>query len=128
MAKKSFGVTVTIGGTAVPGLTDVSISGRDVNNIDVTNHASPDNAREFIGGLIDNGTLELTGNFDLADAGVLTLMGYAGMNKATVVTFSDNTTASFDIVVGVFNVTNPLDDKIEQTVSSKISGAITFAD
>lgn len=128
MAKKSFGVTVTIGGTAVPGLTDVSISGRDVNNIDVTNHGSTDNAREFIGGLIDNGTLELTGNFDLAAAGLTTIEGYAGQVKATVVTFSDASTASFDVVVGVLNASNPLDDKIEFTMSNKISGAITFVD
>lgn len=124
-AKKSFGITVSLGGTAIDGLTDVNISGRDVTAIDSTTHGSSGNARTFIGGLIDNGTLELTGNFAGDSAGLTYIEGHLGEVVAAVVTYSDASTHLFNVVVGTPTYDNPLDDKIGWTCSCKISGAIT---
>lgn len=124
MAKKSFGITVTLGGTTIDGLTDVQITGRDVTAIDTTNHASTGNAREFLGGLIDNGSLELTGNFDGASAGLTYIEGHLGAVVAAVVTYSDASTHTFNVIVGAPSYDNPLDDKIGFTCSCKITGPI----
>lgn len=123
---KSFGITVTVGGTAIGKLTDSPITGRDVNIIDVTTRSSTGNSKEFVGGLLDNGTMELTGNFDITDAGQAALLGWEGQTKAVVVTFSDLTTASFDAVVGAVNQSAPLDDKVEFTCSLKITGPVAY--
>jgi len=125
---KSFGITVTVGGTAIGKLTDSPISGRDVNIIDITTRSSSGNAKEFVGGLIDNGTMDLTGNYDIGDAGQAALLGWESQTKSVVVTFSDGTTASFSAVVGAMNQSAPLDDKVEFSCSLKITGPVTYAD
>lgn len=125
MAKKSFGITVTIGAVPITGLTDVNISGRDVTAIDITSHGSAGGAREFLGGLIDNGTLELTGNFEGTHAGITYMEGHLSETVAVVVTYSDASTHLFSAIIGPPNVGNPLDDKIEFTASLKITGPIT---
>ncbi len=124
MAKKSFGITVTLGGTTIDGLTDVQITGRDVTAIDTTSHQSTGGAREFVGGLIDNGSLELTGNFKGDSAGLTYMEGHLGEVVAAVVTYSDASTHTFSVIVGAPNIDNPLDDKIGWTCSCKITGVI----
>jgi hypothetical protein len=124
MGKKSFGITVTLGGTAIGGLTDVSISGRDVSAIDMTSHSSAGAAREFVGGLIDNGTLELTGNFEGTHPGISYMEANLAETVAAIVTYSDGSTHTFSVIVGAPNVENPLDDKIDFSVSHKITGPI----
>ena len=123
---KSFGITVSVGGTAIGKLTDSPISGRDVNMIETTTRSSTGNAKEFVGGLTDNGTMELTGNFDITDAGQAALITWEAQTKAVIVTFSDATTATFDAVVGAFNTDGPLDDKVTFTCSLKITGPVTY--
>lgn len=125
MAKKSFGITLTLGGTAIDGLTSVQISGRDVTAIDATSHGSSGNAKEFIGGLIDNGSLELQGNFAGDSAGLTYIEGHIGQVVAAVVTYSDASTHLFSVIVGPPAYDNPQDDKISWSSSNKITGAIT---
>lgn len=128
MAKiKSFGVALTVGGTAIGGLTDVAVSGTEVNFVDVTTHDSSGGYKEYVGGLKDGGTLELTGAYNIADTGQAYLRTHVGESKACIVTFSDDSTASFSAIVGGFATSNPLDDKVEFTCSLKITGAVTYA-
>jgi len=79
------------------------------------------------GGLSDGGTLELTGNYKFSDAGQAALIAQRGQQAAIVVTFSDSTTSTFNAIVGAYNLSNPLDDKVEFTCSLKVTGAITLA-
>jgi hypothetical protein len=126
MSTRSNGVAVTIGGTAIGGLVDVNISGGDVNNIDTTTHASA--ARTFVGGLVDYGTLELSGKYAIADAGQLALIAGIGSSATFVVTYNDagDSTATFSAIVGTFSLSNPLDDTVEFSVSCKITGAVAI--
>lgn len=126
MAIKSFGTTVTVGGSAIGGLLDVSVSGRDVTKIDVTSQGSAGNSREFIGGLIDNGSLELTGNYDADNAGQNYLEDNIGEVAAVVVTYSDGSRHNFSAVIGTPNVDGTLDDKVGFSCSLKITGAVTW--
>jgi len=127
MSTRSNGVAVTVGGTAIGSLVDVNISGGDVNNIDTTTHASA--ARTFVGGLVDYGTLELSGKFAIADTGQLALIAGTGDTAAFIVTYNDagDTTATFSAIIGAFNLSNPLDDTVEFSCSCKITGAVVIA-
>jgi len=128
MAKiKSFGVTVSVGGTAVGGLTDVSPGGGDVTFIDTTTHDTAGGWKTYVGGLKDGGTLELTGKYDISDTGQGALRSGLGTEEAIVVTFSDTSTAEFDGIIGAYNVSNPLDDATEFTCSIKVTGQIVYA-
>ena len=124
MAMKSFGVVVTIGGTTIEELTDVQINGRDVTSVETTSHDATAGTKTFVGGLRDNGTLELTGRFDGAHTGVNYMEANAGTVAAVVVTYSDASTHTFSVVVGLPSITNPLDDAAEFTSSHKITGVI----
>jgi len=129
MAKiKSFGTTVSVATNAVGGLTDIGINGTEVTFVDTTSHDSSGGFREFVGGLKDGGTLELSGKFDTSDTGQDQLRGNAGVSAAVVVTFSDSSNATFNAIIGGFSTTSPLDDTVGFTCSLKITGAITWAD
>jgi len=128
MAKtRSYGTAVTVGGTAIGGLTDVVPGGADVNFVDMTTHDSPDGWKEFLGGLKDGGTLELTGAFDIANTGQTALRTNLGELEAIVVTFPNDATATFDGIIGGFSTSAPMDDKVEFSCSIKITGDVVYA-
>jgi len=129
MAIKSFGVAVTVDSTAIGELVSADITGGDVTNIDITTHESADGYREFTGGLKDAGTLELSFKYDIADAGQVKLRNPAvqGLVKAVEMTFSNGSTATFDVIVGIPSTVNPLDEDVTSTCSCKITGPITYA-
>jgi hypothetical protein len=126
MAKiKSFGVRVFIDGVSVGALTDASISGVDVTFIDLTTHDSSDEHKEFVSGLLDGGTLELSGKFDADNAGQIALQGGADDIEPFLVIKSDNSGMSFNAVIGGYSTTNPLDDAVDFSASAKITGEVT---
>jgi predicted secreted protein len=123
--KKSFGVTVSIGATLIGGLTNASNSGGDVNFIDTTTHDSEGGWKEFVGGLIDGGTFDIEGNYDLTDAGQLALVTGIATTVAVIMTFSDGSTAECDAIIGKYDVGNELDGVITFTCPLKVTGPIT---
>ena len=126
MAKtKSHGTTVTVGGASIGGLTDISISGADVPAIDITTHDST--AKEFVSGLIDWGTLELTGKFDAANSGQDALRAGLGASAAFVVTLPNAATISFTALIGGVSEDIPLEDAVGFSVSCKITGAKSYS-
>lgn len=128
MAAKSFGLGVTVATNDIGGLTNASLGGGGVDFIDTTDHDVSDDARTFVGGLIDSGTLTLEGNFDEDDTGQGYLLDNAAASAACVVTFSDSSTASFSAIIGKMDIDNGgLDDKVTFTCPLKITGAITYA-
>jgi hypothetical protein len=126
MAKtKSFGTAVTVNATAIGKLTDISLSGADVPFIDITTHDST--AKEFVSGLIDNGTLELSGKFDAADAGQDYLRANTGASKAFVITLPNAATIGFNAVIGGMSEDIPLEDAVGFSISCKIDGVKTYS-
>lgn len=130
MAKiKSFGVTVTVDGNAIGGLTDVSIPEVEVTEIDITSHDSEGGYKEYVGGLKDGGTVTLTGKYNIADTGQAYLADADNQGAdavAVVVTFSDTSTCGFNAIVKGYGATNPLDDAVDFSASLKITGAVTY--
>lgn len=126
MAKtKSFGTAVTVGATAITGLTDINISGGDVPFLDITTHDST--AKEFVAGLVDYGTLSLTGKLNNADAGQDALRSGTGTSAAFVVTLPNAATISFSAIIGVMDDEIPLEGTVGFSISCKLTGAKTYS-
>jgi predicted secreted protein len=102
-------------------------SGADVNSIDTTTWDAASNTRTFIGGLIEPGSLELSGNLIPDDAGQTELEAETGEIGEVLVTYVDGTTIAFDAVIGAINIGSDLDSKLEFTRSLKITGPRTIA-
>jgi hypothetical protein len=126
MAKtKSFGTAVTVGATAITGLTDINISGGDVPFLDITTHDST--AKEFVAGLVDYGTLSLSGKLNNADAGQDALRTGTGTSAAFVVTLPNAATISFSAIIGVMDDDIPLEGTVGFSISCKLTGAKTYS-
>jgi hypothetical protein len=126
MAKtKSFGTAVTVGGSTIGGLTDVNFSGGDIPNFDMTTHDST--AKEFVPGLVDYGTLELSGKFNNADAGQDALRSGVGTTVTFVVTYPNAATVTCSAIIGVMNESAPLEGSVDFSISCKITGAKTYS-
>jgi predicted secreted protein len=126
MAIKTFGTTVAVNGETVGGLMGAEFSGADVNSIDTTTWDSASNTRTFIGGLIEPGSLELSGNLLVSDAGQTELEASTGEVAQVSVEYVDGTTITFDAVVGALNIGSDLDSKLEFNRSLKITGSRTI--
>ncbi|KLL11578.1 MULTISPECIES: phage tail tube protein [Protofrankia] len=117
---------------AIANVSDVSGPSREREGIEVTAHDSPDQYREFVKGLKDGGEVEITINYDpgavthadldadfeekpLRDYQVVILPGEA-----------DEHTWEFSALITNIGDEFPHDDKMERTVTFKISGKPTL--
>lgn len=143
MATHSFGITFSydadtnVGGSPtyvalgeVSDITPPSIS-KDV--IDTTHHGSTGGVRTFVGGLVDNGEMSVTVNYDPATASQTALRDLAKTaNTGAVSAFkiaynnTDASTLEFDGIVTGFEQSTPIDDVIKATITIKVSGQITY--
>ncbi len=117
---------MTVNTIAVGGLMSAEFSGAEVNNIDTTTWGADANTRTYVGGLIEPGSLELSGNLIPDDVGQVELEAETGNVAEVVVTYVDGTTVEFDAIVGAINISSELDGKLEFNRSLKISGVRTI--
>ena len=92
--------------------------------IDVSHHATPNNAHVFKPGeLVDWGELSIDIGFDPTTAAPMT-----GAIEEITITWPDSgaSTWVFDGFMTAFEVTNPLEDKDTASVTIKISGPVTI--
>lgn len=131
-AKGAFGTTFTRAGNAVAELTNISGISKTGETIDVSNHDSPSQFREFIGAMKDGGEVALEGNLIISDAN-----GQVGLNSdldaGTVQTFAITFPAAvgaawnFTGIVTKFETTAPFDGKLGFSASIKVSGKPTLS-
>jgi predicted secreted protein len=125
MAKiKSFGARVYLNGILVGGASDISASGTDVAFIETTTHDTAGGYRLFLGGLKDGGNLEVSGKYNYSDSGQAEWKSEEGMRHSVNVILSDNNGLTFNVIVGGFQTSNPLDDAVEFMASAKITGEV----
>jgi len=126
MAKsKAFGTTVSVNAVAITGINDITLSGAEVPFIDITTNDST--AKEFVAGLIDNGTLELTGKFDNASTGQDYLRANTGLSKAFIITLPSTATIGFNAVIGAMNESISFEGTVDFSISCKVDGAKTYS-
>jgi len=132
-AKSAFGVTLARNGNTIAELTKIGNPKLKMDTVDVTNHQSANNYREYIGTLIDGGEVPIEGNFIVGDTnGQIGLID--DMNNRTlqsfVITFPAAITATwtFSALVTSFEVGDlNSDGTMKFTAILKVSGKPTLA-
>lgn len=122
MSIRSFGLRIYVDGVAIAGLRDTTPPSPEASIIDVTTHDSPSNAREFMGGMIDGGTLTINGLYDYDDAGQAALFGGIGTEALFHVVYSDGSGVMFTGNIQNFGDANPLDDAVGFSSPIKVTG------
>lgn len=127
----AFGTGITIGGTEVKELTTIAWDMGTVDDVDITNHDSPDSTEEFVPGIIRVGYIDIEGNFVPTDPGQQALITnlQARTSAAIVITCADTGAATFSGTAYVKSLrpTAPVEGKTGFTGRLKASGKITFA-
>ena len=119
------GTTVSVGGTAIGNLLSVSPTSLSVATIDSTSMG--DSWRTFIGGLKDGGECSFEISYDPSLASHTSLEGYIdGDNYVILITWSDETTCTFNAIITSFSPSAAIDDKLTCSVGLKITGAVTL--
>ncbi|MGW1127454.1 phage tail tube protein [Streptomyces sp. NPDC002526] len=116
----------------VANVSDISGPSRQREAIEVTAHDSPDKYREFIKGLKDGGEVELTINYDPGDTSHQALDADFEeddlRNYQLVLLPGDADEHTWDLTGLITDIGDeyPTDDKMERTVTVKISGKPTL--
>jgi predicted secreted protein len=128
MAKtKSFGTTISIGGTAIGSVTNITRSGTERSFADVTTHDSSGGYREYVPTLLEAGTVDVEGLFDDADGGQDLLRGFSGTAASCIITLPNTKTITMSVFVQSVGESIPLDDAVQFTATLKITGATTYS-
>lgn len=109
---------------AIGKLTNIGGPNESVDDIDVTDMASTDARREFMAGLIDSGEVSADLIYDktLYD----TVQGaLGGTNEAWTITLPDTSTIVCNGYLKANGLAIPMEDKITQAITIKLSGGIT---
>ncbi|WP_329615010.1 hypothetical protein OG244_19415 [Streptomyces brevispora] len=116
----------------IANVTDISGPSRQREAIEVTAHDSPNKYREFIKGLKDGGEVELTINWDPGNTGHLALDADFEEDDLrdyqVIVLPGDPDEHTWDLSGLITDIGDayPTDDKMERTVTVKISGKPTL--
>jgi hypothetical protein len=126
------GTAITIGGTTLTGVTDITPPSATRGTVDITNLLSADHAKEYAGGMIDGGEMSATAIVGVGNGALGTISGYIedyGAAKACAITLADGSSVSFDGIITKFQVDGVAtgDNTVKATVGVKPVGKITFA-
>ena len=124
------GTTITFNngtiGVTVGGVQSFSGFDGESTEIDITTLAST--AKEFDIGLEDFGGFSMTVIYDGSDTGQAAIMAAktAAATREMVVTLSDSSVATFDVVVKSFSKEGGVDGVVTGTINMKITGAVAW--
>lgn len=110
-------------------VTDITPPASKTDSIEVTHMGSTGGVKEFIAGLTDPGVCQVKMNYAPASATDASARTWRSNRekRSVVITFANTHTATFSAFVTDYVTTNPLDGKMECTLSMKVSGAVTIA-
>jgi len=115
-------------------ITDFTPPEDEVDDVEVTNHRSPDATKEYISGLSDAGEVSFTINYvPRHSVGTDTPIGRLfeskrkRENEAWRIRYSDGTFEEFRAYVKGISRSIPVDDKMTADVTMKVSGTSRFS-
>jgi hypothetical protein len=120
MSIRSFGFRLYIDGVAIAGIRETTPPSPEASIIDITDQDST--AREFMGGMIDGGTLTINGLYDFDDAGQAAIFDAIGTEAEFAAVYSDGSGVLFTGEIQSFGDANPLDDAVGFTCPIKVTG------
>lgn len=127
------GTTLSIGGTALTGVTDITPPSATRGTIDITHLGSAAHSKEYAAGMIDGGEMTATviigaGAGIGAVAAMVDVYG-AEEQKECLITLADGSSVSFDGIVTKVQIDGIAtgDNVVKATVGVKPVGKITYA-
>jgi predicted secreted protein len=127
----ALGTTLTWDNDLVKEMDNFDLTGSNGDEIDITNHDSADSYKEYVLGLLDGGTLTMTGNYVSTDTGQAGMIAdhYSRASKTWLITYPDTGDSTFtgSGYVKSFRVTAPVAGKLGIEFTIRISGKPTFA-
>ena len=127
-AKAAFGISVTLGGTAVGEVIDVPEIGFKKDRIDVTNHDSTGGYEEsIVSAVIRSEEITLKCNSVNGNAGQIAVKAQQalGTAAAVVITFPDGTVVSGNALVTAYSYLGAMEEQIVFNMTIKWTGAVT---
>ncbi len=114
--------------TKVADLTSITAPSISRDEIDISTHDSADNYREYIGGMIDGGTVDIEGIYkgDTTTTALKDLLE-ADDPVAFEITTASGKTITFDGFVVAFDMELPFEDAEAFSASIKVTGKVTIA-
>ena len=121
-----FGATLSGASTgAIAQITSISVSGMEVDDLDVTTMLSPNGWKEFVAGLKDASEIALQLlYFKTAHNTIQGALGSA--NEAWTVTLADSATFVCSGYIKSLGIESPMEDKMTQSCTIKLSGEPEF--
>lgn len=119
--------------TKVAQVTAIGLPNPQQADVEATHFESPGRTREYVAGLIDNGEITFTINFDAGSASDTLITeamesGEVRDNMVSVPTSSGtNQEYSFAGIVKGYEKSVPLDDRQTATITVRVAGAVTQA-
>lgn len=100
-----------------------------VATVDATHMASPNRAKEFVSGLIDNGSASIQGNYvpNSTTDNLIRDLQAAGSETKMEITFPNGVKVSCQILIENYSQSVPVEDRMTFTVSFKVTGATTLS-
>ena len=127
----ALGTTITWDNDLVKEMDNIEVTGSNGEEIDITNHDSADDYKEFVMGLLDGGTITMSGNFVPDDTGQAGCIAdhYARTSATWLVTYPDDGAATItgSGYVKSFRVTAPVGGKLGIEFVIRVTGKATFA-
>ncbi len=108
--------------TAIANVVDVSDPKAQIAHVETTNYSSTD--KEFIPGMLDNGQLTLKLNY--AEPSYSAIIALLKVTSMFQITKADGSTLAFAGFIDSMSGTNPIDNRLEQDVSIKVTGTVTY--
>ncbi len=110
--------------TSVGQLRNISFPGLSVDDVDISNMDSPDAYKEFVAGMIDGGTVEFEGVWEVTDMAALYATAKSRVAEIWTITFPDSGTATFTFTgyINSLGGSIPYDGEITMNGAIKITG------
>jgi len=124
------GTILAIGAATIGNITSISGPNISRDSIDISTMDSTNKWREFIPGMLDAGEVTFDVNYDGADGATANDLNAALAAAAStiLITCIDTSTFSCSGFVTALGTAIPFDDKITQSVTIKLTGAMTYTD
>ena len=120
----AFGTTVS---PSAGEITNISGPGISTGEIDITNHSSSDDFREFVAGLMDGGEFSIEGNLTSTLVTGLYADLISRTSQSYTITYPNSLTWTFTGYPKSFETDAPVDGKLGFSATFRVSGKPTLA-
>lgn len=103
---------------------EMALPSAEYDEIDITTFDSPEQTREFMAGLRDNGTVSITNLFDKGDAIDTILTANRGKALQLRYTFHNGDIETYAVTEKKYDRNLPLDDKMVAVAEFRVSAEI----